>query len=193
MLFDQDTLSRIVAGEVTLAFRKFRRRTVRTGGTLQTGAGVIAIDSIVEVAETDISEDDASRAGYPSRTSLLAALSAKQQGKLCRVAFHYAGADPRIALRAALPTEEELADITSRLERMDARSPIGPWTARVLRLIEAQPGVRAANLAKEFGQETFAFKANVRKLKALGLTESLEIGYRLSPRGRVVLSKRGAE
>ena len=27
------------------------------------------------------------------------------------------------------------------------------------------------------------FKRDVRKLKELGLTESLEIGYRLSPRG----------
>jgi predicted transcriptional regulator len=33
------------------------------------------------------------------------------------------------------------------------------------------------------------FKANVRKLKALGLTESLEVGYRLSPRGEAVLRK----
>jgi hypothetical protein len=31
------------------------------------------------------------------------------------------------------------------------------------------------------------FKADVRKLKELGLTESLEVGYRLSPRGRAVL------
>jgi hypothetical protein len=31
------------------------------------------------------------------------------------------------------------------------------------------------------------FKLNVRKLKALGLTESLEIGYRLSPRGLVFM------
>lgn len=31
------------------------------------------------------------------------------------------------------------------------------------------------------------FKANVRKLKELGLTESLEVGYRLSARGRALL------
>ena len=33
-----------------------------------------------------------------------------------------------------------------------------------------------------------AFKLNVRKLKALGLTESLEVGYRLSPRGAAFLA-----
>lgn len=31
------------------------------------------------------------------------------------------------------------------------------------------------------------FKRRVRQLKELGLTESLEVGYRLSPRGRAVL------
>jgi hypothetical protein len=33
------------------------------------------------------------------------------------------------------------------------------------------------------------FKVNVRKLKALGLTESLEIGYRLSARGHAWLAR----
>ena len=33
----------------------------------------------------------------------------------------------------------------------------------------------------------------MRKLKALGLTESLEVGYRLSPRGRAFLRRAGAE
>jgi len=31
----------------------------------------------------------------------------------------------------------------------------------------------------------------VRKLKELGLTESLEVGYRLSPRGRALLERLG--
>jgi hypothetical protein len=33
------------------------------------------------------------------------------------------------------------------------------------------------------------FKRRVRQLKELGLTESLEVGYRLSPRGRTVLAR----
>ena len=36
--------------------------------------------------------------------------------------------------------------------------------------------------------DTQPFKRDVRKLKALGLTESLEVGYRLSPRGRAWLA-----
>jgi hypothetical protein len=45
----------------------------------------------------------------------------------------------------------------------------------------------AANLAEMMNQNTVAFKAAARKLKNLGLTESLDVGYRISPRGRVVL------
>ena len=42
------------------------------------------------------------------------------------------------------------------------------------------------------GRETQPFKTGVRKLKALGLTISLETGYRLSPRGEAFL-RRGAQ
>ena len=49
--------------------------------------------------------------------------------------------------------------------------------------------MRAGDLAAELGPGALAFKADVRKLKALGLTESLEIGYRLSPRGRAWLDR----
>jgi hypothetical protein len=57
----------------------------------------------------------------------------------------------------------------------------------VLDLIEANPGVRAPDLAERLGLETLPFKRDVRKLKELGLTESLEVGYRISPRGRAYL------
>jgi ribosomal protein S19E (S16A) len=59
----------------------------------------------------------------------------------------------------------------------------------VLRAIEGRPGVLAARLAKSLGMETSLFKPRVRQLKQLGLTESLEIGYRLSPRGQAFLRR----
>jgi hypothetical protein len=37
------------------------------------------------------------------------------------------------------------------------------------------------------GRETAPFKLDVRKLKNLGLTISLEVGYELSPRGQAFL------
>lgn len=81
-------------------------------------------------------------------------------------------------------TPEDVDDINARLDRMDARSPAGPWTRFALELIEAHPAVVSTELAKKIGMERFAFKAQVRKLKRLGLTHSLEVGYQLSPRGR---------
>jgi Mn-dependent DtxR family transcriptional regulator len=59
----------------------------------------------------------------------------------------------------------------------------------VLELIRDRPEVRAPDLAASLGRETQPFKRDVRKLKELGLTESLERGYRLSPRGRAVLAR----
>ncbi len=59
----------------------------------------------------------------------------------------------------------------------------------MLRLIADRPGVRAPDLAASTGRETAPFKVDVRKLKELGLTESLQVGYRISPRGRAVLGR----
>jgi hypothetical protein len=47
-------------------------------------------------------------------------------------------------------------------------------------------------LARALGAEKMRFKQDVRKLKELGLTESLEVGYRLSPRGQAVLALLGS-
>ena len=79
--------------------------------------------------------------------------------------------------------------MTGRLRRLDAGSRHGPWTRTVLELIRDRPEVRAPDLAASLGRETQPFKRDVRKLKELGLTESLERGYRLSPRGRAVLAR----
>ncbi len=186
MLFKQETLRRIRSGEVTLAYRRWRRPTVRAGGTLRTRMGVLAIESVERIDEADITEADAQRAGARDRAQLLSQLG--ETGTLHRIAFSFAGADPRIALRerASLSAAERVV-IDARLARFDAASRHGPWTAGVLRLIDEQPAVRAPELAAQRGLETARFKTDVRKLKELGLTESLPIGYRLSPRGRAYL------
>jgi hypothetical protein len=75
-----------------------------------------------------------------------------------------------------------------RLATLDSRAASGPWTCPTLGLIHEKSGERAAGLAEEMGMDKPAFKANVRKLKGLGLTESLKVGYRLSPRGEAVLA-----
>ena len=60
----------------------------------------------------------------------------------------------------------------------------------VLDVIRRRPATRAADLAaEEFGRERDPFKIDVRKLKNLGLTHSLDVGYELSPRGAEYLRR----
>jgi hypothetical protein len=185
MLFRQADLAAIAAGEVTVAFRRWKRPMAKAGGRQQTAVGVLAFDSVDRV--DDITPADARRAGFPDPAAAWAMLRGRD-GDLYRITFRLAGPDPRIALRenAAL-TQADRADIAARLARLDRASSHGPWTEATLRAIADAPGTRAADLAERFGRERLPFKADVRKLKALGLTESLEVGYRLSPRGRASL------
>jgi hypothetical protein len=182
VLLRKDTLERIASGEVTVAFRWWTKPTVKAGGTLQTAVGQLAIRSVERTTVAGVTAEDAKRAGFVSRAALLEAFPRKPGSRLHRVEFELAGPDPRIALRErAELTTAEVEELTARLTRM------GPWARATLELIEAKPATRAGDLAQEMDQERLPFKANVRKLKALGLTESLEIGYRLSPRGRAYL------
>lgn len=184
MLLKMKTLEGIRRGEITLAFRRFKRPTVREGGKLTTVIGVLAIDALRVVTLSRISERDSKRAGFATRKDLVSELRGRE-GKVYRIELRLAGADPRIGLRAKKKlAASELSELTLRLERMDSRSADGERTARVLDVIRESPEVRAADLAETLGMEKTKFKQRVRKLKALGLTESLEVGYRLSPRGR---------
>lgn len=189
MIFTREVLDRIVSGEVDLAFRNWRRPQVTSGALLRTAVGVLAVGEVEVVAEQDVTEEDAHRAGFGSRERLLAALKQGEGRRIHRIGLRYHGADPRVRLREEDELGAgELEEIAGRLSRIDARSSRGPWTTRMLTLIAENPAVRAADLALLVGRERLPFKADVRKLKELGLTESLETGYRLSPRGRAVLT-----
>ena len=65
----------------------------------------------------------------------------------------------------------------------------------MLDVIAARPATRAPDLAASFGRETAPFKIDVRKLKNLGLTLSLPVGYRLSRAARrtAIASERHGE
>jgi hypothetical protein len=153
-------------------------------------SAMLAIESVDVVDERRITKQDAKRAGYKSREALLAELNTRREGTLYRIALHHAGDDPRHELRERDDvSQEEMNDVKTRLANMDVRSSRGPWTTTTLALIATNPGKRAAELAESIGMETKRFKGNVRKLKELGLTESLKVGYRLSPRGEVVFQR----
>ena len=178
MLFRRLELDGIAVGTITLTFRRWDRPRVRPGGRQRTAVGVIAFGD-VQLVRT-VSDEDARRAGQQSAAALLAGLRSRR-GDVYRVEVRLAGPDPRVALRAREPAEDELEAVRERLARM------GPWTYEVLTAIGERPGVRAADLAEILGREKRPFKLDVRKLKELGLTESLRVGYRLSPRGCAVL------
>ena len=187
MLLRTAVLERIVRKEVSLVFRRWRRPTIRTGGSLHTAVGVLRILEVTAVQDSDVSDVAAQAAGYASRAALLEDLGTRA-GQLYRIGVEYGGPDPRVALRRQDELSEADADeLLRRLGRLDARSTTGPWTLRVLAEIEARPGVAARVVAQRLGCEKDWLKPQVRKLKNLGLTVSLPVGYELSPRGRVVL------
>lgn len=185
MLFRAVLLERIRTGEVTLAFRRWRRPTVKADGRLRTAIGELAIESVAPCSAAAITDADARAAGFGSRAELLAELGVRQEGDIYRIAFRFSGSDPRIALRETDQlSADDIAALAARLSRLDRN---GAWTRPVLHHIAAHEGQAAADIAKSLGVEKMWLKQNIRKLKELGLTESLETGYRLSPRGRVLL------
>jgi hypothetical protein len=180
-------LEAIRHGEIDLAFRRWDRPRVKVGTRLRTAVGLLEVTGVAAVPLSSLRAEDAKRCGAASLAALKAALSVRTDGRVFRVGLRYAGPDPRESLRETVPTADELTEILDRLDRLDAASPIGPWTRPTLRLIDANPEVRAPELALQVGRPTPEFKRDVRKLKERGLTESLAIGYRLSSRGEAVL------
>lgn len=158
---------------------------------MRTAVGLVEITAVDRVAVSSVTAADAKRAGSTSKSALLALLTPRPgqpTRPLYRIGLRYAGDDPRVALRASadLTSEQRLA-MLAKLDRLDASSRHGAWTRDVLTLIAANPARRAPDLAELRGLDTVVFKRDVRKLKELGLTESLDIGYRISPRGQALL------
>lgn len=191
MLLKQETLRGIENGSITLAFRRWRRPTVKAGGNLLTSVGQLAVETVDVVDIDDITESEAVAAGFPDLTSLRSRLSLHTEGQVYRIRLSVVGPDPRIELREQVPSGVEMVGVLKRLANLDSRSASGPWTRNVMTLIRDRPGERAADLATDCGMEKDDLKRNVRKLKRLGLTESLAVGYRLSPRGQAVLGRLG--
>lgn len=187
MLFRPDVLAAIADGRVDRTFRRWERPRVRQGGRQRTAIGVIAFDAVEPVPRSRLTGEDARRAGLSSLAELLRFVDRRETGTIYRIRLRLVGPDPRVALRSMLPDETAIEEVVRRLERLDRASRHGPWTRAVMEAIRDQPAVRAADLATSFERERRLFKSEVRRLKELGLTESLEVGYRLSPRGRAVL------
>ncbi|MEM7723803.1 MAG: hypothetical protein AAF376_15745 [Pseudomonadota bacterium] len=185
MLFRAATLDEIAKGEVTLAFRVWDKPRAKPGGRQRTPVGELHIESVAPTTLANISETDAHLAGFPDRNALLADPMLNKPGTLWRIAFSL-HADPRVALRDTAPAPDEVDQLLHRLDAMQRRSSFDPFA--YLTLIEANPAKRAPDLTAGLGLETQVFKRQVRRLKDLGLTESLPVGYQLSVRGAAILA-----
>ena len=192
MLFQQSFWPGLADGSITMTFRRWKRAQVVVGRRYRSPAGFLEIDAIDEITEAQVSDRDARASGYPDAARLIAGLTPGADRTIFRIRFRRVDvpdARDELAHDDALSPEVR-SDLDRRLDRLDRASSHGAWTRPVLQTIAERPGVRAADLAESFGRETQPFKTDVRKLKNLGLTISLEVGYRLSPRGAAYLAGR---
>ena len=141
------------------------------------------------VTARDIDAGQASDAGYATVKELVADLRGDEKTPLYRIRFHRVDEpDPRDELAAHSElTNQELAALTAQLRRVDNSGSHGQWTRAVLTQIADHPATVSTILAGTLGWERQDFKLHVRRLKQLGLTISLDVGYRLSPRGEAYL------
>jgi hypothetical protein len=188
MLLKHDVLSGIETGRIGSVYRRWDQARVKAGSHLRTAIGVIEVVAVEAVDPKTLTQEDAIEGGFEDVPELVA--SAGSRGEtLYRIRLGHVGPDPRVILRETIPDEAGLTEIERRLQRLDAISKHGPWTKKTLVLIGENPGVRAEDLATSVGREKMPFKLDVRKLKEMGLTESLLTGYRLSPRGEAVMKR----
>jgi hypothetical protein len=190
MLLPPKIAAGVADGSVTLAFRRWPVPRVKVGGRFLTSAGLIEVTSVEQVADDTVTQSDAEAAGAASAAQVLKLTKGGPDVPLFRVGLTWAGPDPRIALRESADlSDEEVGALRAKLARLDAASSHGAWTFQTLGLIEQHPRRRAPDLAEMVGRETAPFKIDVRKLKALGLTRSFEVGYEVSPRGQEFLRR----
>ena len=188
MLLNRATAEGIANGTITLVLRRWDVARARAGGTQRTPVGTIRIDDVTEYpGRYRVTAAQARAAGYPNAKSAQAELDRRPARHTYVIAVSYLAPDERPELAA----DDRLSDadvvaITTRLDRWDAAGD-SPWTRQYLEMIGANEAVRAPDLAARVGLDVPRFKRRVRQLKGLGLTMSLDVGYRLAPRGRAYL------
>jgi hypothetical protein len=188
--FEQRLRDGIHCGAIVVAFRRWKRSQVMPGRRYRTGIDIIEVESVDVVEPSSVDAAQAREAGYATVAELLADLRGDPALPVYRIRLRRIdGPDPRDELASAASlTTADVAAITARLARMDSSSSRGPWTGAVLALIADRPGIVSTALAEDMGWERQDFKLHVRRLKELGLTLSLDVGYRLSPRGESYMS-----
>ena len=193
MLLNRDTAEGIANGRITLVLRRWDAPRVKAGGTQRTVAGTIRVDAVTEYpGGYRVTAAQARAAGYPNAKTAQQDLDRRPARHTYAIAVSYLAPDERPDLAADdRLSEADVAAIGARLDRWDAATE--PWTRRYLELIAANEAVRAPDLAARVGLDVPRFKRRIRQLKGLGLTISLDVGYRVSPRGRAYLAATSAQ
>jgi hypothetical protein len=192
VLLNRDTADGIANGSITLVLRRWDVPRAKAGGTQRTPAGTIRIDAVTEYPGSHrVTAAQARAAGYPDANSAQKDLDRRPARHTYAIAVSYLAPDER----PELASDDQLSDadvdtISKRLQRWDTAAE-APWTRQYLTMIAANEAVRAPDLAVRVGLDTPRFKRRVRQLKGLGLTISLDVGYRISPRGRAFLARQG--
>lgn len=188
MLFKEIHLSGIKSGKITLAFRKWKKASVKIGCLLHTSIGLLEIHKIEPIHENDITNEDALKAGFADKPELLKSFTQNSTGTIFKISVGYHSADPRIKLREQTKlSEQQFTDLKKKLERLDNQSKQGHWTRTILLTIKDNPNLHAIGIAKLTGFEKEWLKLNIRKLKNLGLTISHNVGYELSTFGKIFI------
>lgn len=189
-MFTADALPGLAAGTTTVTFRNWKKPQAKVGGRFHKGDLWFEVDSVEVVRVGSITKADAKRAGERDVAGVHRRLKVDDpDAQVFRIAFHRIDPAGPPVDHADL-TAEDVAELDRRLDRLDAASAAGAWTRPTLALIGTHPAVVSTTLAEILGRERFALKTDIRKLKKLGLTISLEVGYELSPRGQAYLDAR---
>jgi hypothetical protein len=191
VLLNRDTAEGIANGSITLVLRRWDAPRAKVGGTQRTVAGTIRVDDITEhPGRYRVTAAQARAAGYPDAETAQKELDRRPARHTYVIAVSYLAPDerPELASDDRL-TDADVSAISARLDRWDAATE--PWTRQYLKMIGDNEAVRAPDLAARVGLDVPRFKRRVRQLKGLGLTISLDVGYRLSPRGRAYLRLKG--
>jgi hypothetical protein len=192
--FTLDAHEGLASGAITVTFRIWKRPQAKVGSRHKVADVVLEIDRVDQVRAGSITAADAKRSGATSRAEIVRRLASRSERVdddtlVYRIEFHRVGSfNEIVGTEQSDLDSEDLAEIVRRLDRLDRTSVHGSWTRATLQAIAERPGVVSTELAEALGRDRPSFKLDVRKLKGLGLTYSLGVGYRITPKGEAVLA-----
>lgn len=184
MMFTNKFHPGIQDGTITVSYRYWKRPQAVAGNTYKINPiGHIRMLSVT--TPEAVTRQDLPRTGFLSLSDLSEFLEQRgtAERRLYRLEFVYLGHRADLEPdRQGTDAVEELEQLDRLLTKKDQNSGFA-WTRPTLQLIGEMPGASSAVLASILERDRAALKKDVRKLKQLGLTVSLEVGYQLSAKG----------